>query len=201
MAHHIRSGDRARSPSTKLRFFLFRLALYGLVGLAGEVIFYNVVKLGRLVPGVKALFQFGWHVDPRLGLGAIWDADPVALYGQASLWMMLVYAGATFGVIEPVYRRLWRRPAVLRAAVYGVGILVFEAVTGWVLYGITGYKIWFYDDALSIVGMTSVYILPMWMIIGLLVERVYRELMDPDLVRALESAVPEVPDFDVVSSR
>lgn len=189
-------AERAGNTSSKVRFALFRLVLYGFVGLAGEVIFYNVVKLGRLVPGVKLLFQFDWRVDPQLGLDGIWQADPVALYGQASLWMMLVYAGATFGVIEPVYRRLWRKPAVLRAAIYGVGILVFEAVIGWLLVLITGYRIWFYADALEIVGMTSLYILPIWMIIGLLVERVYRELMDPDLVRALESPLPAEPDFD-----
>ena len=111
--------------------------------------------------------------------------------------MMAVYAIAAFFLIEPIYRFTYQRPLLLRSALYGIAILLFEAVSGWVLFWITGYKIWFYDDRFNILGMTSLYILPVWMVTGMIVEVIYRELMDPDLVKALESPVPSTPDFGV----
>lgn len=189
----IRHVNQARDFKRRALFGLFRFSLYASVGVAAEIGFYNLVKLGRRIPGVSALFQFGWKVDPRLHLDAIWDVPLRTLFGQCSVWMALVYAGASMFFIEPIYRRTLRVHVAVRALMYGTAILLWEAVSGWLLFWGTGYKIWLYDDAWNIVGMTSLLIAPIWCVTGLLVERVYRELMDPDLVAALESPLPPVP--------
>ncbi len=189
----VQRSHQPRGRRARAWFAAFRFVLYGFVGISAEVIFYNLVKFGRRLPVVDALFQFSWKVDGRLNLSAIWDAPLVSLYGQCSLWMFLVYSIASLGLIEPIYRRTLRLPVGMRALFYGLVILAFEAVSGWLLFWSTGYKIWFYDDALNIIGMTSLYILPIWMLTGLVVELIYRELMDPDLVEALESPLPPTP--------
>lgn len=181
-----------RTRSTRAAYAAFRVMLYGIVGLASEVIFYNLVRIGRTIPVVELLFRFEWQVDPRLNLNHIWDTPIRAMYGQCSLWMFLVYAGAAFGCIEPLYRWLARRPVVLRAAAYGVAILLFEGFSGLAVEAMTGLKIWYYADALAIIGgMTSLYILPVWCVTGMLVELIYRELMDPDVARGIETQLAQ----------
>ncbi len=183
----VKHNQRERTLGLKLLFALLRFTLYGFVGISAEVFFYTLVKVGRLIPVVRWLFAFDWRVDPRLGLSTIWDAPIRALFGQCSLWMFPVYALASMLCVEPVYRLLARRPWPLRAVLYGLGILAFEALSGWGLFWLTGYKIWFYDDRLNVLGMTSLAIGPVWMATGLLVERIYRELMDPKVVERLEA--------------
>jgi len=187
----VRRGDLERGPRLKLLFGLFRFALYGFLGLGSEVLFYTLVRAGRGIPGVEQLFRFSWKVDPRLGLDHIWSVPAVALFGQCSLWMFLVYALASFVLIEPIYRKAARRPFWLRALLYGVAILIFEALSGLALKALTGYAIWYYDDALNLLGTTSLYILPLWTATGMLVELIYRELMDPTVRRAIESELAE----------
>lgn len=187
----VRHADHKRDFKRRFLFGLFRFFLYAGLGFAAEVGFYNLVKLGRRIPGVGTLFLFSWKVDPHLHLDAVWDVPLRTLFGQRSLWMALVYAGASMFFIEPIYRNTPRLNVAVRALFYGAAILFWEAVTGWLLFWTTGYKIWFYDDAWNIVGMTSLLIAPLWCATGLLVERVYRELMDPDLVAALESPLPQ----------
>ncbi len=191
----IRRSDIERGKRMKVAFALFRFGLYGFVGLSSEILFYNLVRLCDGIPGLQLLFRFKWRVDPRLQLDHIWDTPAVAAFGQCSLWMFLIYALAAFGFIEPLYRQLLRAPVLLRAAVYGTAILLWEGVSGRLLLAVTGYEIWLYEDAGAVMwGMTSLYILPIWMITGLLVELIYRELMDPDLLKALESQLPRHPD-------
>jgi hypothetical protein len=147
------------------------------------------------VPVLEALFRFQWRVDDRLGLNAIWDTPVVTAYGQCSLWMFLIYGVACFCFIEPLYRWMLYQHTGLRAAIYGIVILLFEGVTGLVLERLTGYRIWYYGDAGAIMGeMTSLYILPIWMVTGLIAEFIYREMMDPDLLAALESPLPATPE-------
>ena len=189
----VRRANHPRDRRQRLLFGLFRFALYGFVGISAEVGFYNLVKFGRRIPIVEHLFAFSWRVDPRLHLDAVWDAPLISLYGQCSLWMSLVYAGASMFFVEPIYRRGLRLPFFVRALFYGAAILFWEAVSGWLLFWTTGYKIWFYDDPLNLVGMTSLGIAPIWCVTGLLVEAIYRELMDPALVAALESELDGVP--------
>lgn len=191
----VRRADLKRNARLKLTFAIFRFCLYGMVGLSSEIFFYNLVRIGRHIPLVEVLFRFEWQVDPRLKLNAIWDTPVVTAYGQCSLWMFLVYAGVCFFFIEPIYRRTFRRSTLLRAVLYGFSILLCEGVSGVILLKLTGYQIWVYADAGAILWqMTSLYILPIWMVTGLLAELIYRELMDPDLVAALESPLPATPE-------
>ncbi len=189
----VRRANHPRDRRRRFLFGLFRFGLYGFVGISAEVGFYNLVKLGRRIPVLEHLFAFSWRVDPRLHLDAVWDAPLIALYGQCSLWMSLVYAVASMVFVERIYRRALRLPVVVRALLYGAAILLWEALSGWLLYWGTGYKIWFYDDPLNLVGMTSLGIAPIWCVTGLLVEAIYRELMDPALAELLEAGVEASP--------
>lgn len=188
----VRRADLPRTARTRVTFGLLRFVLYGFVGLASEVIFYTLVRVGRMIPGVELLFRFSWKVDPRLGLDGVWKAPLVALFGQCSLWMFLVYGLAAFFLIERVYRRLYAYPVLLRAAAYGLVILAFEAASGLAFERLTGFKIWYYDDPLNVLGMTSLAIGPIWMVTGLLVELIYRELMDPRVRDAIESELANI---------
>ncbi|WP_163996103.1 hypothetical protein [Pyxidicoccus caerfyrddinensis] len=191
----IRRADMKRGQRMKLAFGVFRFCLYGMMGLSSEIFFYNLVRIARHVPVLEAFFRFQWRVDDRLGLNAIWDTPVVTAYGQCSLWMFLIYGVACFCFIEPLYRWMLYQHTGLRAAIYGIVILLFEGFTGLVLERLTGYRIWYYGDAGAILGeMTSLYILPVWMVTGLIAEFIYREMMDPDLLAALESPLPATPE-------
>jgi hypothetical protein len=184
----------ARAGVDKLVYGAFRFTLYGFLGVALEIVFYNLVRTFRDVPVLKYLFMFDWKVDDTLKLGAIWDVPGKSLYGQCSLWMFPVYAVACFA-IEFLYRRLPHVHFALRALVYGLTIFLWECASGWMLYGLTGLKVWYYADPGNFFQMTSWFILPIWCITGLLVEYIYRQLMDPDLVKAIETAHLE-PEFE-----
>ncbi|SEK33021.1 hypothetical protein SAMN05444354_101303 [Stigmatella aurantiaca] len=191
----IRRADRLRAQRVKRSYAVFRFWLYGMVGIFAEIFFYNFVRIARNVPLLEALVRFRWQVDERLPLNDIWDTPAIAAYGQCSLWMFAVYGIASLYFIEPAFRRLVRQHLLVRAAVYGVIILLFEGVSGMLLHGLTGYRIWYYADAGAILwGMTSLYILPIWMVTGLLTERIYRELMDPALLEAFESPLPSTEE-------
>ncbi len=188
----VRHG-RSRRGWQAFGYGLFRFAMYGFFGTALEVFFYNLTKFSRHVPVLDFFFRFDWRVDQRLDLSSVWSAPLVSLYGQCSLWMFGVYAVASFG-IEFLYRRLFALHFALRGLAYGTLILAWECVSGWLLYWLTGYKIWFYADPANILEMTSLYIWPIWVVTGLFVEYLYRQLMDPDLVKAIETAAPD-PEF------
>jgi hypothetical protein len=192
---HVRRGDLKRNARLKLTFALFRFCLYGMVGLSSEIFFYNLVRIARHVPLLEMFFRFQWRVDERLPLNDIWDTPIVAGYGQCSLWMFVIYGVACFFFIEAIYRRTFRQHTLLRAVLYGHAILLFEGFSGVFLETLTGYRIWYYADSGAILWeMTSLYILPIWMVTGLIAELIYRELMDPDLVAALESPLPATPE-------
>ncbi len=179
----------------KLSFAVFRFFLYGMVGIFSEIFFYNLVRIAQHVPLLEALFRFRWRVDDRLEINKIWDTPIIAGYGQCSLWMFVIYGVASFWCIEPLYRRLLRQTVLVRAIIYGLVILLFEGFSGILLEKLTGYRIWYYADTGAILWeMTSYYILPIWMVTGLIVELIYRELMDPDLLAALESPLPATPE-------
>lgn len=179
MPRHARPSDAPRPPHRVALFAAFRFFLYGALGVFLEVFFYTAVRLGREVPVVRWLFAFDWRVDPALGLDGAWHAPLAALFGQSSLWMLPVYALPAF-TIELLYRkRLFAWPRLARAAVYGLTIMAWELATGAALHRLTGYAIWEYRDALNVLGWTTFAILPIWMFSGILIELIYRELMDP----------------------
>jgi hypothetical protein len=177
----------ARRGGMKTGYGVFRFAIYGFLGVALEIAFYNLVRNAQGVPLLKYLFHFQWRVDPSLNLSAIWDVPARSLYGQCSLWMFFVYGVASFS-IEVLYRNFTDVHWALRALGYGLVIFLWECLSGWLLFWGTGLKIWFYADAGNFFEMTSWYILPIWCVTGLLVEYLYRQLMDPELVTAIETA-------------
>lgn len=173
---------------------IFRFSLYGFLGVALEIVFYNLVRICQDEPVLKYLFMFKWRVDETLKLDQIWHVANKSLYGQCSLWMFPVYAVACLA-IEFFYRRFAHLHVALRAVIYGLTIFLWECASGWILYGLTGLKIWYYEDTGNFFHMTSWFILPIWCITGLLVEYIYRQLMDPDLVNAIETA-NLTPEFE-----
>jgi hypothetical protein len=159
---------------TPARFALLRLAVYGTVGLASELFFYNLVRWCRRTSLLAWAFRFDWRVDPRLHLDAVWQAPQEALYGQASLWMFLVYGVCSLLLIEPLFRRTRHLPWVVRGTAYALAILVYEWASGWALKWATGYAIWYYADPAALGTMTSWALVPSWMVTGLIAEGLYR---------------------------
>ncbi|MBN2511236.1 MAG: hypothetical protein JXB03_13230 [Spirochaetales bacterium] len=154
---------------------LFRFLIYGAIGTIGEVGFYTVLKIGRtLPPFLSWIFSYHWLVDPRLGLNQMWEVPIRTLYGQASLWMYLVYGAVCLFGLERSYRHIRHWPVLVRALLYGLVILVMECALGWVLRALVGYDIWYYDDGpLTIFRYTSFAVLPMWCIVGLFSENFF----------------------------
>jgi hypothetical protein len=186
----IRRADLPRDRKRKIAFGALRFVLYGMMGVTAEVFFYGMARLGRMVPVVKDFFLFGWHVDPRLELDRVWHAPLVAGFGQSSAWMFPVYGVCALCFLELIYRKTHRWHVLVRALLYGLTINAWEVVTGWVLVWLSGYAIWYYDDAAAIFHMSSFFITPVWMVAGLLIETVYRELMDPEVRKSLEATLP-----------
>lgn len=185
MHQPIRVSDRMDTRRAQIARTALRLVLYGVLGVAFEVASFPVVRTGRTIPVLKYLFAYHVGTDHRLHLDGPWQSPLVTLFGQTSLWMIPIYALAAL-CIEVLYRRLLGAAWLLRGLVYGIVILVLELVTGLVLQGVTGYAIWTYSDAGNILETTSIYILPVWIVVGLGVELLYRELMDPEIRTALE---------------
>ncbi|MCP4129696.1 MAG: hypothetical protein GY754_01650 [bacterium] len=162
----------------RIRRAIFRFMIYGSLLIAGEVAFYTVTKIGRAMPEfISWLFQFQWLVDPRLGLDHIWNVADVpikVLYGQASLWMFFVYGSIGLFGVEAAYDKIKNWHWIIRGSIYMVIILFMECTWGWILLGVTGYSIWYYEGVLSIFKYTSLAIAPMWFIVGLLSENLVR---------------------------
>ena len=190
---YIAHGDKPRDGSLQVLFILFRFMLYATLGIALEVALYSIARAGREVPLLRLFFQFQWSVDPRLGLDGPWHTPLKVLFGQSSLWMIPVYALPSL-TIEQCYRRgMFKWHWWLRAPIYGFIIMFFEWWTGLALKDITGYAIWMYTDAGNVMEMTSFYIWPIWMLAGMTIERIYRELMDPGLRAALQQELEHPP--------
>jgi hypothetical protein len=187
MAAPLRLSEYPRETWTmKLAFRAHRLLAYGVLGVFLEILFYPLVRVGQTVPVLKYFFMFDWKVDSRLGLDGPWHVPLRTLFGQSSLWMFPIYILSALA-IETAYRKwLFMRHFVIRALCYGVIILACEWGTGFAVKAITCYAIWTYTDCLNIMKMTTLAILPMWIVAGFLIELIYRELMDPKDRRGLE---------------
>ena len=178
---YIAHGPLTRDLTLRIAFTAFRFLLYAVLGIALEVALYSMARAGRQIPIVEYLFQFDWQVDPALHLDGPWHSPLKTMFGQSSLWMIPVYALPAL-TIEVVYRTwLSKRRWWIRAPLYGLIIMAFELITGLALKAITGYAIWMYVDDGNVMEMTSFFILPIWMITGLIIEMIYCELMDPQL--------------------
>ena len=190
---YIAHGDKPRDGSLQVLFILFRFMLYATLGVALEVALYSIARAGREVPPLRLFFQFPCSVDPRPGLDGPWHTPLKVLFGQSSLWMIPVYALPSLTIEQCFRRGMFKWPWWLRAPIYGLIIMFFEWWTGLALKAITGYAIWMYTDAGNVMEMTSFYIWPIWMLAGLTIERIYRELMDPGLRAALQHELENPP--------
>ena len=167
--------SKYKSWPKRIRQALLRFCIYGALLIAGEVAFYTITKIGRRIPFLKDfLFSYQWRVDESLKLNQIWNVPIITFYGQASLYMFFVYGLICVVGLEPAYRWMKKKgfPIVLRGIVYMFVILGMECLLGWILYWITGYKIWYYGGWGSFPVFTSFAIAPMWFICGLISENV-----------------------------
>lgn len=186
MTRRIRITDRLAPRTGSLARTALRLVLYGVLGVFFEVASFPIVRIGRTLPVLHFLFAFDSRPDEALHLDGPWHSPLEVLFGQTSLWMAPIYMFAAY-CIERLYRKYFRRPFWFRGLVYGSTILVIELVTGHVVRAITGYAIWQYHDCGRVLEMTSLWIFPVWTGVGLSVELLYRELMGPDALTALEA--------------
>lgn len=187
----VRHSEKPKTPL--LNFFLcfFRFMLYGMIGVFSEVSLYSIVKICRKIPIIRIAFNFDWKVDDSLNLNGIWDVPIKTFFGQCSLWMFLVYGICGFFVIELIYKKNYHKSWIIRGSFYALSILVFEFFSGFALNVITGYEIWYYNDKLNLLHMTSLYTLPMWFVTGMLVETLYRELMQKELKDYIQKEIDE----------
>ena len=149
--------------------------MYGTIMLLTEIFFYNFVRIGRKIPIIEILFRFEWLVDvgKTVNLNDMWDAPIISLYGQASLWMFLVYGVIVLFGVEKAYKYMKKYNIFLRGAAYMLVILTLECLTGWILFWITDYKIWYYAGPLNILTYTSLAIAPIWFAAGLMSENFF----------------------------
>jgi uncharacterized membrane protein len=92
------------------------------------------------------------------------------LLGQTSAWMFPIYGCAC--VIRPVYSLIRRFPRSIRGGIYACGILTGEYVSGSILKKHDCCP-WDYSDAkTSIRGVIRLDYAPLWLIAGLLFERI-----------------------------
>ena len=99
------------------------------------------------------------------------DIDSWALKGVSYIWMFPIYgiAGIAFPAIMPYITRL---PFILRMCIYGIGILVIEFITGWLLDIFTGRCPWEYTSGWHLMGYIRFDYLPLWALFGGLVEKI-----------------------------
>ncbi len=112
----------------------------------------------------------GWCMEILFtSVGCFFRKDP-RLIGQTSVWMFPIYGMAV--CIRPVYRLIRRLPALVRGAIYSVGIFSFEYLSGSFLKK-KGLCPWDYSGAAAnIDGVIRLDYAPFWMAAGLLFERI-----------------------------
>lgn len=113
------------------------------------------------------------------------------LRGETYLWMFPIY-----GLIAPLYEpahtaiRLW--PWLLRGAVYALGFMAIEYVTGWLLRKLTGACPWDYTSRSrwQIHGLIRLDYAPLWALLGLALEPLHAFLLrlTPAIVQAMYNA-------------
>lgn len=108
---------------------------------------------------------------------AVWpDIENWRLEGNSYIWMFPIYSisGWAFPLLLPHIQRF---PFFIRMLIYGIGILIVEFITGWMLDVFTGQCPWEYTTGMHILGYIRLDYLPFWMLFGGLVEKVIVYLM------------------------
>ncbi len=124
--------------------FWWKFALFGILGIFGEVVFTGLVDIFK---------------NRRL-----------RLYGFSFLWMFPIYGLLAF-VFPPVHSWVVSLPWLARGLIYMTGIYLVELITGSVLTALTGAPIWQYTDRFNYKGQITLLYAPIWFGVGLLVER------------------------------
>jgi hypothetical protein len=128
-----------------------RFVAYGLAGSIAEALFTSAVA--------------------SVGAGRIVRRGP-------STALMVGLYGLALPLFEPVHDLVRGRPVWQRGAVYAVGILVVEAVSGLAWRRWTGRVPWEYRSGLAVAGVTRLDYAPAWAIVGLAAERLHDALTD-----------------------
>ena len=127
-----------------------RAAVYGLLGVLGEVVFTGIADVRR--------------------------SRDLRLRAHRTLWSFPLYALAQ-PLFEPAHDRLRARPPAVRAAAYGVGFLGVEYASGLLLRRALGAAPWDYGYARrNVGGLIRPDWLPLWAGVGLALERVHDRL-------------------------
>ncbi len=112
----------------------------------------------------------GWCLEILFtSLGSIRKKD-MRLIGQTSVWMFPIYG--TAAIIRPFYRHIQKLPALIRSIIYAAGIFGFEFFSGSLL---KKHHLcpWDYSNVpTNINGVIRLDYAPVWMITGLIFERV-----------------------------
>ena len=92
------------------------------------------------------------------------------LKGATSIWMFPIYGLAA--LIYPLYPLLKGFPAWVRSIIYSIGFFFFEFLSGTILKR-NGICPWDYSDAkTNIKGVIRLDYAPVWMLAGLIFERI-----------------------------
>ncbi|CAA7599642.1 Putative ABC-transporter type IV [Acididesulfobacillus acetoxydans] len=121
-----------------------RFFIYGLTGLALEVVY----------TGLASLLRGDWSMQ-----------------GFTFLVMFPVYGAAV--LLEPVHERIRPYPWWLRGAIYLILIWGIEYLSGAVFTVLLGYSPWYYTDSLNINGFITLRMAPDWFLAGLGFERLH----------------------------
>lgn len=134
----------ARPTHTKFMNKMMRFFIYGLVGLAVEVVY----------TGFASLLHGDW-----------------AMHGNTFLVMLPVYGLAVF--LEPVHERLLGHPWWVRGFVYLALIWGIEYMSGAAFTVLLGHSPWYYEDPLNIHGYITLRMAPEWFVAGLGFEKLH----------------------------
>ena len=120
----------------------------------------------------------GWCLEILFTSFGSYRKRELQLMGKTSLWMFPIYGMASF--LKPVCRLIRRFPTGIRAACYSIFIFLGEYVSGSLL---KKYQIcpWDYSKArANINGVIRLDYAPVWMIAGLIFEKLLmRPKQDP----------------------
>lgn len=112
----------------------------------------------------------GWCMEILFtSAGSLFKHDK-RLIGHTSVWMFPIYGMAA--CIEPIYKKIKGKPALLRGTLYSLGIFSFEYLSGSLL---KKYHVcpWDYSESKANVdGVIRLDYAPFWMAAGLLFERI-----------------------------
>lgn len=127
-----------RPTHTKFMNKIARFLIYGLIGLAVEVVY----------TGLGSLLQGDW-----------------SMHGFTFLVMLPVYGLAIF--LEPVHDRIRHYPWWARGFIYLVLIWGIEYLSGAAFTVLLGRSPWNYEDPLNIHGYITLRMAPEWFLAGL----------------------------------